>query len=239
MFSRMNKAERLFQLVTYMRSRRTAVTANELASRLNVSERTIYRDIQSLVLTGVPVEGEAGIGYILKTDTTIAPLMFTESEIEAMVLGMRLVKSWADDDMIDSADQALTKIRSVISEPLMHRLNHRTTPFLVPEFGRTERVKFGQEIRTAIHRNKTILVHYSDAKQNLSERELEPLGLVFWGNSWTLAAWCLLRQSYRSFRLDRIASLTLSERDIDSEKHTLTEYLADQGNQVDTDFWAI
>ncbi|MDX1476038.1 MAG: HTH domain-containing protein, partial [Reinekea sp.] len=137
----MNKAERLFQLVTYMRSRRTAVTAQELAQRLNVSERTIYRDMQSLVLSGVPVEGEAGVGYLLNSDTTIAPLMFTEAEIEAIVLGMRLVKSWADDEMIASADQAMTKIRSVISEPLMHRLNHRTTPFIVPEYGRTARVR--------------------------------------------------------------------------------------------------
>ncbi|WP_196160051.1 YafY family protein [Reinekea sp. G2M2-21] len=234
----MNKAERLFQLVTYMRSRRTAVTAQELAQRLNVSERTIYRDMQSLVLSGVPVEGEAGVGYLLNSDTTIAPLMFTEAEIEAIVLGMRLVKSWADDEMIASADQAMTKIRSVISEPLMHRLNHRTTPFIVPEYGRTERVRFGEQIRQAIHQDRTVQIEYADAQQHMSERELEPLGLVFWGTSWTLAAWCCLREQYRSFRLDRIKQLVITDRTI-NRHHTLQDYLTHQGDDVNTEFWAI
>lgn len=235
----MNKAERLLNLVTYMRSRRTAVTAKELSERLNVSERTIYRDMQSLVLTGVPIEGEAGIGYLLKAETSIAPLMFSEAEIEAIVLGMRLVKSWADDELIHHAEEALTKIRSVVSEPMMHRLNHRATPFLVPEAGRAMRVKFSNDIRHAIQLRKTVIVTYSDAQQQNSERELEPLGLVFWGTSWTLVAWCLLRNDYRSFRLDRIQSLTITENNIDSTEHTLKAYLAEHGETVDTDFWSV
>jgi predicted DNA-binding transcriptional regulator YafY len=234
----MTKAERLLQLVTYMRSRRTAVTAKTLADRLNVSERTIYRDIQSLVLTGIPVEGEAGIGYLLKSETSIAPLMFSEAEIEAIVLGMRLVKSWGDDETIHHADTALTKIRSVLSEPMMHRLNHRSTPFLVPESNRLGRVKFSETIRQAIQNKKTILIDYTDVKQEVSTRELEPLGLVFWGRSWTLAAWCLLRKDYRSFRLDRIIDLTITDRDLEFTEHTLQTYIDFQGNEIDTSFWS-
>jgi predicted DNA-binding transcriptional regulator YafY len=235
----MTKAERLLNLVTYMRSRRTAITASELADRLEVSERTIYRDIQSLMLTGIPIEGEAGVGYLLNSETSIAPLMFSESEIEALVLGMRLVKSCGDNEIIQQADSALTKIRSVISEPMMHRLNHKATPFLVPEYGRENRVKFGEEIRSAIQKKKSIVIRYTDNKQAESERELEPLGLVFWGASWTLAAWCLMRQDYRSFRLDRIIELTLTERDTAPNEHNLQSYLASQGEQTDTHFWAI
>jgi predicted DNA-binding transcriptional regulator YafY len=235
----MNKAERLLNLVTYLRSRRTAVTARELSERLHVSERTIYRDIQSLTLSGVPVEGEAGIGYLLKTESSIAPLMFSESEIEAIVLGMRLIKSWADDDIINNAESALTKIRAVVSEPLMHQLNHRTTPFLVPDTGRADRVRFGEKIRSAIHQNKTVLIDYIDVKQSLSRRELEPLGLVFWGTSWTLVAWCLLRNDYRSFRLDRIQQLDISDNNFQANEHSLEDYLKQQGETVDTSFWSI
>jgi predicted DNA-binding transcriptional regulator YafY len=234
----MTKAERLLNLVTYMRSRRTAVTARELADRLVVSERTIYRDIQSLALTGVPIEGEAGIGYVLKTETSIAPLMFSESEIEALVLGMRLVKSCGDDEIIKQADSALTKIRSVISEPMMHRLNHKSTPFIVSEYGREERVKFGDRIRSAMQNRKSVIIEYTDIKQNVSKRELMPLGLVFWGTSWTLAAWCLLRQDYRSFRLDRIINLTETDREQNYSEHSLQTYLAKQGDKTDTSFWA-
>ena len=233
----MNKAERLFQLVTYLRSRRTAVTAHELANRLQVSERTIYRDIQSLTLSGVAIEGEAGIGYLMKRDANIAPLMFSEAEIEAIVLGMRLVKSSADDDLIQHADAALTKIRSVLSEALMHRLNHRTTSFLVPEFGRQAKVKFAHQIRQAISQRRLITIEYSDVHEQTSVRELEPLGLVFWGASWTLASWCKLRQNYRSFRLDRISSLTISDTQIKNEEHTLQQFQAHQGGLAETDFW--
>jgi predicted DNA-binding transcriptional regulator YafY len=165
--------------------------------------------------------------------------MFSESEIEALVLGMRLVKACGDNDIIQQADSALTKIRSVISEPMMHRLNHKATPFLVPEYGREHRVKFGEEIRSAIQQQKSIVIRYTDNNQAESERELEPLGLVFWGASWTLAAWCLMRRDYRSFRLDRIIELTLTDHDITPNEHSLKSYLASQGEQTDTHFWAI
>jgi len=233
----MNKAERLLHIVTYMRSRRRAVTAIELSERLDVSERTIYRDVQSLVLSGVPIEGEAGIGYLLSTESTIAPLMFTESEVEALMLGARLIKAWGDDGMVASADSALTKIRSVIPEKLMHDLNHRTTPFLVPEIGRAEKVKFGDHIRKAIAQQCTVSIEYTDAKDSLSQRELEPLGLLFWGATWTLVAWCRLRDDYRTFRLDRIETLTITDHPFQTTSHSLKQYIAKYSANADTDFW--
>jgi len=235
----MNKAERLLHIVTYMRSRRTVVRAAELADRLNVSERTIYRDVQSLVLSGIPIEGEAGIGYLLNSKTSIAPLMFNEDEIDALVLGARLIKAWGDDGMISAADSALTKIRSVISEPLMHKLNHRTTPILVPELNRSEKVKFSDQIRLAINQSKTISIDYSDVKNDISTRELEPLGLIFWGNNWTLVAWCFLRDNYRTFRLDRINDLNLTENTFFETGHSLADYVASFGQEVDTRFWSV
>lgn len=233
----MKKAERLFQMMTYLRSRRTAVTAAVLADRMNVSERTVYRDIQSLILSGVPVEGEAGVGYILNINSTIAPLMFNESEVEALMLGARLVKSLADDGMAEAADSALTKIRSVIPEPLMLQLNNRITPFLVPDVSRQEKTKFSQVIRSAIQNNVTLVVEYTDVKNKKSEREVEPLGLIFWGANWTLVAWCKLRNGYRTFRLDRLTKLVESGLLFEPQVHSLSEYIQQFDQGIKTDYW--
>ena len=235
----MNKSERLLQILTYLRSRRTPVTAETLADRLGVSARTIYRDMQSLALSGVPVESEAGIGYLLEVDSSIVPLMFTEAEIEALMLGARLIRAWGDDGMVAAAEQALTKIRAVIPEKTMRRLSERTTPFLVPSYSRQERVKFGDTIRAAIGARKLLELTYVDVNDSRTERRVEPLGLIFWGAAWTLVAWCLLRHDYRTFRLDRIEKVAMSEQAFAADNgHSLKAYIEQYDPCVDTQFWS-
>ncbi|KPJ90203.1 MAG: DNA-binding transcriptional regulator, partial [Gammaproteobacteria bacterium SG8_11] len=119
----MRKADRLFQIVQILRSRRTVTTARHLADRLEVTERTIYRDMQDLMLSGVPIMGEAGVGYALPRTFDLPPLMFTDDELTAITLGARLVASWSDDALADAANKALHKIQAVVPQRLHERLN--------------------------------------------------------------------------------------------------------------------
>ena len=235
----MTKSERLLKILTYLRSRRTAVTATTLAERMNVSERTVYRDIQSLILSGVPVEGEAGIGYLVKADASLAPLTFTESQVEALMLGARLVKGLGDDGMVTAADEALTKIRAVIPDALMHRLNQRQTPFLVPIYGREERLQFGELLRNAITQRQVLTLDYVDGEDKASSRVVEPIGLVLWGVTWTVVTWCRLRKDYRTFRLDRIKAVSVTGETFPANANrSLQAWLKKYGSEVDAQFWA-
>lgn len=236
----MKKSERLLTLLTILRGRRTAITASALAQRVNVSERTIYRDIESLILSGVDIQGEAGIGYQIMPGSAIPPLMFNQSEIESLMLGIRLVKSLADDGLSLQADQALEKIKAVLPDRLLHELNHKHTKFLVPDFQRQEKVRFSNDIRKAIEANLILEIHYVDAKEQTSSRQIWPLGLVFWGANWTLIAWCELRQDYRSFRLDRLQSVDVLEKGFQTnDTINLKAYLKQYDDNVSTGFWDI
>ena len=232
----MTKPERLLQLLTLLRSRRTAITANELADRLGVSERTIYRDIQSLELSGVSISGEAGVGYQLQAKSSIPPLMFTEAEIESLMLGIRLVNGWMDDELGASANSALDKIKAALPEKMLQDLDHRTTKFVVPEFYKYERAKFAKDIRAAIEGRHPIQLIYEDEKKQASERVVYPLGLIYWGATWTLACWCTLRSDYRSFRLDRMQSIAIQAQTF-AQKYTLKSFLAHYDTDVHVGFW--
>jgi predicted DNA-binding transcriptional regulator YafY len=135
----MRKAERLFQLLTLLRSRRTVITAAELAERLGVSERTIYRDMQALSLSGVPIESEAGVGYRLTPGFSLPPLMFDESELHALITGMKMVRSWGDDAMASAAQNVLDKVQAILPERL-HTPNMMDPEWLV-ERSRSAAVK--------------------------------------------------------------------------------------------------
>ncbi len=128
----MKKSERLLQLLILLRGKRSAITAEELAERLQVSQRTVYRDIQSLLMSSVDIAGEAGVGYCLQPGTGIPPLMFTEEELEAVVLGIRWVKSAGDDELVAAAETAKDKIRAVLPERVLQRHEHKATKYLVP-----------------------------------------------------------------------------------------------------------
>jgi len=206
----MQRAERLFQLLTLLRNRRTVMTAKQMSEHLQVSERTIYRDIQSLSLSGVPVEGEAGVGYRLSHRYQMPPLMFDRHEVEALLLGARMVSSWGDSDMAAHAKQAMQKILAVLPDHLRH--SDENLPLLVPQFDEAQKyyTAHSQTIREAIRLHQRITIAYTRADDQQSVRTIEPLGLIFWGKVWTLVAWCHLRNDYRTFRLDRIQSLEVT-----------------------------
>jgi predicted DNA-binding transcriptional regulator YafY len=215
----MRKSERLFQLVNLLRGRRTAITADQLSDVMEVSVRTIYRDIQALSLSGVPVDGEAGIGYMLRSGYQLPPLMFDFDEMQALLLGARMVEAWTDPDLAAGAKRAVQKIRAVLPEPLLIQADRQAyrVPTLSPQqLGETHRT-----IRRACEQQQILVLHYEDAEGTKSERRIWPLGMFFWGKSWTLVAWCEKRSDYRNFRFDRAISVEITDEyyPIDAERN--------------------
>ena len=221
----MRRADRLFQLVQILRNKRL-VTARELAERLDVSERTIYRDIQDLSLSGVPVEGEAGVGYHLRYSLDIPPLMFTAAEIEALVVGARMLKAWGGSELGSSAQSVLDKVQAVIPAEL-HRHLEESRLFAM-RFGTRQDLESTLDVcRHAIAQRRYLRLDYQRADTECSVREVKPLGLYFWGKVWTLTAWCELRHDFRTFRLDRIRWLeTLEHTFEDMVGQRLSDFIA-------------
>ncbi len=202
---RMRRADRLFQIVQILQHRRLT-TAAMLAERLGVSERTVYRDIADLGRSGVPIQGEAGVGYRMGKDFELPPLMFSTLEIQALVLGARMVESWADAPLRAAAASALEKVEAALppsQRPRVHNTALFSVSFHVPERARS----FLTPLRAAIDGRETVRIGYEDRAGARTERVVRPLGLFFWGVSWTVGGWCELRQAFRNFRLDRIATL--------------------------------
>jgi predicted DNA-binding transcriptional regulator YafY len=200
----MRPADRLFQIVLQL-GRGRVVTAKSLAERLEVSERTIYRDIQDLVVSGVPIEGEAGVGYCLRRGYQVPPLMFDEQELQALVFGADVAKSWGDAAMAQAADRILAKIDAVLPDRLRPQLSSQR--LVVPDVRMSEATsRMLGEVRDAINHKVRIFLEYRDAESEASERIVWPLALAYWGISWTVGAWCELRQDFRTFRIDRITT---------------------------------
>lgn len=224
----MRRADRLFQLIQLLR-RKNVCTAAWLADELEVSERTIYRDVRDLVLSGVPIEGEAGVGYIMRKGFDLPPLMFTESEIEAMVLGARVVTSYGDTELARAARDALLRVESVLPDRLKTKVEK--TPLFAPAFHIPPVFAASLTIlRRAIDERRKVQMAYTDGEASETERVVRPIGLFFWGSTWSLSGWCELRDDFRSFRLDRMRQLTpLRERFYDEPGKTIEDYLARRG----------
>lgn len=221
----MRRADRLFQIVQLLRARRL-ITAEQLAETLRVSKRTIYRDIQDLQNSGVPVRGEAGVGYSLERGHDLPPMTFNTEELEALVTGIRVAESWGDAALAAAARSALTKIEAVLPRTLRGTLTQ--TPIFAPTVRWAETATANMaELRQAINERRKIHFSYEGAEGKLSERVVCPVGLYFWGRTWSLAAWCELRQDWRSFRLDRVNTLALlSDRFDDAEGITADAFHA-------------
>ncbi|ASF47382.1 helix-turn-helix transcriptional regulator [Methylovulum psychrotolerans] len=220
----MRRADRLFQIVQLLRNKRL-VTAKQLAERLEVSERTIYRDIQDLSLSGVPVEGEAGVGYRLLHTIDIPPIMFTSDEIEALVIGARMSKTWTGNELGHSAQTALDKITAVMPAGLRHKIED--SKLFALRFSHRQDIDSHLDIcRKAIDHKRVLQLAYCRADGEHSLRRIRPLGLYFWGSTWTLVGWCELRDDFRNFRLDRIQSLQAeNETFADSEGQSLQDFI--------------
>ena len=201
----MRRADRLFQIVQHLRGGRL-VTAKTLSERLEVSERTIYRDIADLMASGVPIDGEAGVGYILRSGFELPPLMFTRDELAALTLGARFVKAWGGARLALAAEEALIKVEAVLPEKDRHS---GETNLFAMGFGLPDEVRaFVDRLDVAIRERRRLHIAYDALDGETSERDLRPLGLYHWGKVWTLAAWCELRSDFRNFRADRITDLS-------------------------------
>jgi len=222
------RADRLFQIIQRLRGRRRAVTAAELAEDLGVSERTVYRDVRDLVASGTPIEGEAGVGYALKREYDLPPLMFDPDELEALALGARIASSFGDEGLGRAAESALSKIESVLPPRLRARLAE--SPLYAPRTwaGRSSSYALAV-VRTGLTERRRLRIRYHRKDGEESERVVRPLGAFFWGKAWTLAAWCELRQDFRTFRLDRMESVELAEPFEEEEGRTLRDYLRNIG----------
>ncbi len=225
----MRRADRLFQIIQLLR-RKKVLTAAALAERLEVSERTIYRDVRDLVLAGTPIDGEAGVGYTLRPGYDLPPLMFDHAEVEALVLGARMVASFGDPELARAARSAISKVESVLPKQLVPRLAE--TRIFAPDTGRGARLGATLlPVRHAVAECRKLDIAYAREDGKKSRRTVRPLATFFWGSAWTLVAWCELRSDFRSFRLDRIARLAVSEQCFEAEPgRTLRDYLATFGD---------
>ncbi|MCF7223643.1 helix-turn-helix transcriptional regulator [Marilutibacter chinensis] len=198
----MRRADRLFLLIHALRGRRNAITAQRLAETLEVSLRTVYRDVADLQRSGVPIEGEAGVGYLLRKGSDIPPLMFTPDELEALVVGSRFVRAFGGERLGRGATTALLKIEAVLPPEL--RASTDRSRIFAPEVERLETSGIIDALHDAVTARQVLRIDYRDEGGRASAREIEPLCLAFWGGSWTLGAWCRLRGDFRNFRPDRI-----------------------------------
>jgi len=212
----MRRADRLFQIVQQLRGGRL-VTARMLGERLEVSERTIYRDIADLQSTGVPIDGEAGVGYIMREGFDLPPLMFTRDEIVALVAGARMVRAFGGADMARAAEEALVKIGSVLPDGEKARISATQIHMPLWVVSDADRITIDRAER-AIEARSVLAIDYSDEAGRITRREVRPLGLWFWGKVWTLVAWCEMREDFRTFRIDRIGSLSEAGRTFRPER---------------------
>ncbi|RZI80989.1 MAG: YafY family transcriptional regulator [Rubrivivax sp.] len=223
----MSRAERLLDLLQLLRRHRHPVAGTALAASLGISIRTLYRDIATLQSQGAKIDGEPGIGYVLRPGFTLPPLMFSEEEVEALVLGSRWVADRGDDRLGMAARNALSKIAAVLPPELRHGLD--TSALLV---GPGQRPTAGDvelaAIRQAIRREHKLVITYLDLKGAQTTRTVWPFALSFFDRVLVVLAWCELRQTYRHFRADRIAALTSTESPYPRRRHALLKEWREQ-----------
>jgi predicted DNA-binding transcriptional regulator YafY len=206
----MSRAERLLELIQVLRRHRRPVSGALLARELGISLRTLYRDIASLQARGAHIDGEPGMGYLLRPGFMLPPLMFSQEEIEALVLGSRWVADRADTELASAARNLLAKIGAVLPPDLRHELDSSAllvgpgTPLAA---GDAELPK----IRRAIRAQRKVEIRYRDTKGEETRRTIWPFALGFFDRVRVIAAWCELRRDLRHFRTDRIVALEISK----------------------------
>ena len=206
----MDKTERLFAIMDALRRHRLPVTAAQLAQDQGVSVRTLYRDIQTLIGLGAPIEGEAGVGYMLRAGFFLPPLMFSADELEALVLGARWVEAQPDVELSAAARNALGKIATASPDDLRDRISDTGLwPVRVEAVGAP--LPLMALVRKAMRAERALRIDYEDEKGNASAREIWPVQIAFYENKQIIAAWCTLRNAFRHFRTERIVGADLTE----------------------------
>jgi predicted DNA-binding transcriptional regulator YafY len=204
------KSDRLFQLTNILRKHQP-ITAKQLAEKLLVSERTIYRYIDDLSLSGIPIYGEPGVGYRLSEGFELPPIQLSAGELEALITGVSFTASLTGKHLAASAHSLLSKIEAVLPK----------ASSLIPDEERVVRVPVNHrdsetyqvwgKAHSAIEKKRWLKIAYNSLSESVTSRTVYPLGLFYWGGRWTLGSWCDLRGDYRDFRLDRISELDLCE----------------------------
>jgi predicted DNA-binding transcriptional regulator YafY len=203
----MDKTERLFAVMDALRRHRRPVTAAALAEEQGVSVRTLYRDVQTLIGLGAPIDGEAGVGYMLRSGFFMPPLMFTPEELEALVLGARWVQAQPDAGLAGAASNALGKIATASPDDLRDRIRD-TGLWPVLMRGPKDPMPVLGLVRTAMRQEKVLRIGYADEAGAESERDIWPVQLGYYEGKQIVVAWCVMREAFRHFRTDRIVRAT-------------------------------
>jgi len=202
----MRRADRLFQILQFLRGGRLT-TAAQLAEKLEVTPRTIYRDIAHLIGSGVPIDGEAGVGYLMRDGYDLPPLMFTQEEIVALVAGARLLETWGGTKMAAAAQEALVKIDTVLPDTARAQAGRVNVHVIQMRQGDITWRDHLDMFEAAADTNTRLEMAYGDEAGRETKRVVRPLGVWFWGKVWTAVCWCEMRDDFRMFRLDRVAGL--------------------------------
>lgn len=212
----MRRAERLFRLVNEMRARGVS-KADDLAEHFEVSVRTIYRDIGHLQASGLPIEGEAGVGYLLRPGFDLPSMAFTYDQVDALAVGLSFVESTGDPALAMAAREVRAKIQASMPDPEARKL--ADAPYFA--FRRTGRApKQAGQLREAIRKRLVVQMIYEDGEGKRSERRVRPIAVWSFTDGWMFAAWCELRTGFRTFRFDRIADLSLTDDRFEIDEET-------------------
>ena len=216
----MRRADRLLQILQIMRRANGPIAASRIAEELEVSLRTLYRDMVSLESTGVPIRGEAGVGYVLEDGFDMPPLMFTESELEAIMLGARLLDGRVDEALSRAAKDVVAKIAAVVPQDLKATLID--TPLYAPMLRAPDKFKVDvADIRRALRIEAKVLLNYRALNGAVSQRVVWPVLVSLFRDTMVLAAWCTLREDFRTFRIDGMESFELMEQKMPKSRKSL------------------
>jgi predicted DNA-binding transcriptional regulator YafY len=216
----MRRSDRLFDIIQRLRTARSPMTAAAIAADLEVAPRTVYRDIAALQASRVPIEGAAGVGYVLRRGYDLPPLMFTADEVDAMVVGMRLLRRTRDPGLQQAADSVLSKLAAVLPARLRGSLD--TPPFHVSEGDAREPGAISlAALRVAIREANKLRITYRDLGGTASERVIRPVAMEYYVEVTLVCAWCELRNDYRHFRADRIEAAAVLPESFAAERERL------------------
>jgi len=224
LWGKLRRTDRLFEIMQMFRAGKLW-RGQEIAERLEVSLRTIYRDIDTLVASGVAIEGERGVGYILREPIFLPPLTLNIAELEALHLGMEILRQTADDEMVEAAQQLLIKVEAVLPTPRRGANHMGVLSVYTP--GLKVKLQHLGELKQAIAAKKVVEIDYTKLDGETSKRRLRPLQIEFWGRVWTCTAWCELREDFRVFRIDKITGCRVTADIFRAEPgKTYKDYLA-------------
>ena len=229
----MSRAERLLSLIEEFRRHRRPVSGNDLAQALGVSIRTLYRDIASLRALGAGIEGEPGVGYVLRSRFLLPPIMFTAEEVDALVLGSLWVADKADTPLAEAARKAMARLTAVMPIELVDRVEAQYVVVGQSEHSHEETIDMAI-VRRAIHLERKLHIQYCDAKGTSSERVIWPFLLIYFNGGRLISAWCEMRNGIRHFRTDRIASLSEISSRYPSRRHDLIKLWRDAESCAET-----